>query len=315
MVGTAHVLLNLSSRPENVRVARQALAGFADAVALSPADLNDVSTALTEACNNASLHAYAGTEGPVEVELLASDGSLLAAVRDHGVGLAASAVSIGLPREVDGQIAGIGLPAIQGLASRVRLSERASGGTEVAMEFDTSELEAGSSELGAGRLTGESEYPARGLDATGFAHGRPVPERGRPERGSFERHPIAPARLADTIELDMAPLRTARAVLTRVLYAAGARAYFPIDRLRDLRRLSACLLEAGECWTSSSRVHAGVRISRGCLELRLGPLRADDFRPLIQAARELDPAIEALVPVHGGERRARLLLRVHRTPI
>ncbi len=308
MVGTAHVLLNLSSRPENVRVARQALAGFADALALSAADLNDVSTALTEACNNASLHAYAGTEGPVEVELLASGGSLLAAVRDYGVGLVASEVSIGPPREIDGELAGIGLPAIQGLASRVRLSERASGGTEVAMEFDTTAL-------AAGHLVGESEYPGLGPDSTGFAAGRLVPEQGRDERASCERHPIAPARLADTIELDMAPLSTARAVLTRVLYAAGARAYFPIDRLGDLRRLSARLLEAGACWTSSSRVQAGVRISSGCLELRLGPLRADDFKPLTAAARELDPAIEALVPVPGTERGERLLLRVPRTPI
>jgi serine/threonine-protein kinase RsbW len=308
MVGTAHVLLNLSSRAENVRVARQALAGFANAVGLAAADLNDVSTALTEACNNASLHAYAGTEGPVEVELLASGGSLLAAVRDHGVGLAASEVPIGLPRLGDGEVAGIGLPAIQGLASRVRLSERASGGTEVAMEFDTSEA-------GAGRLVGGPEYPGLGLDSTGLKRGRPVAERGRHERGCFERHPIAPARLADTIELDMAPLSTARAVLPRVLYAAGARAYFPIDRLADLRRLSACLLEAGECWTSSNRVQAGVRISRGCLELRLGPLRADDFTPLTQAVRELDPAIEALVPVPRVQCRERLLLRIHRTPI
>lgn len=318
MVGTARVLLDLSSRPENVPVVRQALAGFADAIALSQADLYDVSTALTEACNNASLHAYAGTEGPVEVELLAASGSLLASVRDRGVGFAPSDASIGFPRAIDGEIAGIGLPAIHGLASRVRLSKRDSGGTEVAMEFDASAL--GPDGLARkrerpGRERLEREQPESTGKAARFDRGRARFARERHARGVLERHSIAPARLADTIELEMAPLRTACAVLPRVLYAAGARAYFPVDRLDGLRRVCARLFEPGRCWSPSSHVQAGVRIVPGCLELRVGPLRAEDFEPLVAVARELDPAIEGLLPVQRTERCERVLLRVPRTPI
>jgi serine/threonine-protein kinase RsbW len=310
MVDTAHVLLDLSSRPENVPLVRQAVAGFADAVALARADLYDVSTAVTEACNNVSLHAYAGTEGPVEVELLAAGGSLLVAVRDRGVGLAPSdaSIAIGLPRKVDGRIAGIGLPAIHGLASRVRLSERDSGGTEVAMEFDAPAFESD----GVAREPGQPDRPS---EPPGFGRRRRRFARGRPAREPLERHSIAPARLADTIELELAPLRTAYMVLPRVLFAAGARAYFPVDRLEGLRRVCERLFEPGRCWSPSSRVQAGVQIVPGHLKLRVGPLRAEDFEPLVAMARELDPGIEGLMPVPGVERPERVLLRVPRTPI
>ncbi len=320
MVGTAHVLLDFSSRPENVPVVRQALAGFADAIALSQAALHDVSTALTEACNNASLHAYAGTEGPVEVELLAASGSLLASVRDHGVGFTTADASIEFPREVDGQIAGIGLPAIHGLASRVRLSERDSGGTEVAMEFDASALGSdaptlGPDALGPKRLARARTAHESAIDSPRFGPRSRRFARGGAARGPLERRSIAPVRLADTIELEMAPLSTACAVLPRVLYAAGARAYFPVDRLEGLRRVCARVFEPGRCWSPSSRVQAGVRIVPGYLELRVGPIRVEDFKPLVAVAQELDPAIEGAMPVRGAERPERLLLRVPRTGI
>jgi serine/threonine-protein kinase RsbW len=308
MVGTAHVLLDLSSRPENVPVVRQAIAGFADAIELTRADLYDVSTAVTEACNNVSLHAYAA-EGPVEVELLAAGGPLLAAVRDRGVGLAPSdaPVAVGRARDVDGRIAGIGLPAIHGLASRVRLSERDRGGTEVAMEFDAP----ASDRDGLASEPGQLDRPT---EPSSFGHRWRRFARARPAREQLERHAIAPGRLAETIELEMAPLRTACMVLPRVLYAVGAQAHFPVDRLEDLRRLCAGLFEPGGCWSPSSRIQAGVQIVPGYLELRVGPLRAEDFEPLVAVARALDPAIEGL-PGRDSEGPGRVLLRVPRTPI
>jgi len=58
--GSPNIRLSLSNRPENVALVRQMLAGVAEAVGLDGNDLNDISTAATEACNNVVLHAYEG---------------------------------------------------------------------------------------------------------------------------------------------------------------------------------------------------------------------------------------------------------------
>ena len=45
------------------------LAGVAEAIDLDAEQLDDIRTAVTEACNNAVLHAYEGSEGPLEVDI------------------------------------------------------------------------------------------------------------------------------------------------------------------------------------------------------------------------------------------------------
>jgi anti-sigma regulatory factor (Ser/Thr protein kinase) len=82
-----NVRLNLSSRPENVVLVRQVLRGLADTVGLDAIELNDISTAVSEACNNVVSHAYPDGEGPLEVELRTSEDGLEVVVRDHGCGL------------------------------------------------------------------------------------------------------------------------------------------------------------------------------------------------------------------------------------
>jgi len=48
----------LPSRPENVAVIRQALAGAIEVLGLSESRLLDINTAVSEACNNVVVHAY-----------------------------------------------------------------------------------------------------------------------------------------------------------------------------------------------------------------------------------------------------------------
>ena len=84
-----NVRLNLANTPENVVLVREMLSGVGEAIELDPSDLNDVRTAVTEACNNVVLHAYEGNPGPLEIELYLADRSLGVLVRDHGVGLPA----------------------------------------------------------------------------------------------------------------------------------------------------------------------------------------------------------------------------------
>ena len=130
MAAPPNIRLDLSNRPENVVLVRETLAGVAEAVGLDAADLDDIRTAVTEACNNVVLHAYEGEEGALEVEIYAMGGSCSVFVRDRGIGLQPQT-------SADQWTVGIGLPVIEALASQVDFEETVGGGTEVRMQFAT----------------------------------------------------------------------------------------------------------------------------------------------------------------------------------
>jgi anti-sigma regulatory factor (Ser/Thr protein kinase) len=129
MADIPNVCLNLSNRPENVLVVRQALTGVAEHLGLDAVETNDLNTAATEACNNVVQHAYEGAEGPLEVEVYAQPGTIEVVVRDHGVGIRPHAEG------TEDAHAGIGLPVIHALTQRVEFRNLPGGGTEVGMEF------------------------------------------------------------------------------------------------------------------------------------------------------------------------------------
>jgi serine/threonine-protein kinase RsbW len=237
MADTPNVRLSLPGSAENVLVVRQALSGLAASLALDPIETNDLNTAVTEACNNVVMHAYRGEEGPLEVDVSAHPGGVEVVVRDRGDG-------IHLPEpepesESDDAHAGMGIPVIHALTRRAELTERAGGGTEVRMEFDTPN--------------------ARSLE--------PVDGSGR-----------ASAAIRDspsgTIELQLAPNAVARAVLPRVLSALAARAYFSTDRIAEVQLLADELATGARESFSGTQLDVGVTIAPRSLELRVGPLRA-----------------------------------------
>ena len=131
MIESPNVRMALSSRPENVALVREVLAGLADAVDLG-GTLEDVKAAVSEAANNVVMHAYGGHEGPMEVEIRLLHRRLDVIVRDHGVGIG--------PRAVveDDDVAGrsIGLAVMEALAARVELRAHSGPGVEVLMSFD-----------------------------------------------------------------------------------------------------------------------------------------------------------------------------------
>ena len=104
---------------------RQMLTGVAEAVDLDGGDLNDISTAVTEACNNVVLHAYEGDGG-------AARGRAVCLSR-HGRGGGARSrhADIRIPLGRSGETAGIGLSVIQTLARRADFKDVEDGGTEV----------------------------------------------------------------------------------------------------------------------------------------------------------------------------------------
>ena len=122
------VRLDLESRPETLTLVRGMLGGIAELLAIDPELLDDLKTAVSEACNNVVLHAYAGEAGPMQVRLYFGVGRIRVAVRDSGVGISERAT-------VERGAAGVGLSVMLALADEVQFTRPPDGGTEVEMRF------------------------------------------------------------------------------------------------------------------------------------------------------------------------------------
>lgn len=170
MESLPNVRLQLANSPANVLLVRQALGGLAEAIGLDRVELNDMNTAVTEACNNVVVHAYGGAEGPLEVEFSALPAQLCVVVRDHGGGI---------DPHVDESQRGIGLRLIEALCDSVRFEDVPGGGTELRMSFHTELADA----LGVPR------------DAHGLELSAPCPDRSE----QTTRIAIAPSRLARAV--------------------------------------------------------------------------------------------------------------------
>ncbi len=257
-----NVRLSVSNRAENVLLVRQALSGLAESVGLDPIALNDVSTAVTEACNNVVLHAYTGGEGPLEVELTATASGLDATVRDHGVGIKPG---VKAAEEVSG---GIGLPVIQALSDSVAFRDLTGGGTEVEMHFEATISE-------------------------------PLPE-GDGDDGA-ELEAIDHGFAGEGTVLTVGPTVVARGVVPRVLSTLAARAYFSTDRISDTQLLADALVAHADDSSSAAHLSVGVSVEPRHLEIRIGPLRAGRAGALFaQAAMDgLGPVLERLTDGHA----------------
>lgn len=130
MSGTPDVRLVLPNLPENVALVRRALTGVAGLLGLEEGLLSDVKTAVSEACNNVVLHAYAnGGAGPLEVYVCPDGSDLEVMVRDQGTGIQPRAP------ERDAAMQGVGLSLIQALTESVEFGGGVGEGTEVRMIF------------------------------------------------------------------------------------------------------------------------------------------------------------------------------------
>jgi serine/threonine-protein kinase RsbW len=290
-----NVRLQLSNRPENVSLVRAVLAGVAEAVDLDAEQLDDIRTAVTEACNNAVLHAYEGGEGPLEVEIrLPAEGHLAVVVRDAGIGIGPRgelpAAGVPEPEEPDrdiqpgsgiggmpdGESLKLGLPVIQALATEVELRRPDGGGTEVRMEFATP----------GSRL---ADPGGEGQGRTGAAPSLELlPAIGRTgERPEL----IAAATIA------IAPDRLARTVLPRLVGALAARANFSTDRLADAQLVADAIAAEAFRTIIGSHLGVGIAVEPRRVELRVGPLPIDREREATAEAAlgELGAVVERLI--------------------
>ncbi len=264
MASAPHVCLNLSNRPENVLVVRQALTGVGECLGLNALESNDLNTAVSEACNNVVMHAYEGGEGPMEVDVYALPDGVCVVVRDRGRGLDSYREGIEEDRP------GLGIPVIQALTREVQLSELAEGGTEVRMEFAAPDARALEPMIDGSAPPASGAYPGPGRTGDGDEPGA-------------------------VVSLNLAPDPIARAVLPRVLTTLAARAHFSTDRISDVQLVADVLARnAGESVDGS---HLGIRIRLAPrnLAVRIGPLHAGRGESVMSAAADgLAPIVERL---------------------
>ena len=122
------VRLELDSRPETLTLVRGVLAGVAELIGLDPELLDDLKTAVSEACNNVVMHAYDGEAGPLSVRMYIEPEAIEVVVEDRGSGLPPLTPA-------DETIRGVGLSVIRALAEQADFRAMPEGGTEVRMSF------------------------------------------------------------------------------------------------------------------------------------------------------------------------------------
>jgi serine/threonine-protein kinase RsbW len=103
------------------------LAGIGETLQLQAELLDDLRTAVSEACNNVVLHAYGAATGPLSVDCQIESDEILIWVRDRGEGIR------GIAARSDRM--GVGLAVISALADEASFSSHEGGGTEVRMAF------------------------------------------------------------------------------------------------------------------------------------------------------------------------------------
>ena len=122
------VYLQLESSPETLTLVRGALGGMAELLALDVELLDDLKTAVSEACNNVVMHAYGGESGPLSVCLFVGEEEIEVSVRDQGQGIPAEAPA-------DDRLQGVGIPIMRALAQQTAFRRPEEGGTEVWLQF------------------------------------------------------------------------------------------------------------------------------------------------------------------------------------
>jgi anti-sigma regulatory factor (Ser/Thr protein kinase) len=120
------IRLELASVPRSVGLVRSVIRTVARADELDRDLVEDMRSAVSEACNNVVLHAYPGTPGPLIFSLAVQGEWIEAVVRDQGCGIR--------PEPGRNRGLGMGVTLINSLADRAEF-ESSELGTEVRMRF------------------------------------------------------------------------------------------------------------------------------------------------------------------------------------
>jgi anti-sigma regulatory factor (Ser/Thr protein kinase) len=229
--------LRLNSRPDSAGLVRAALGVLVKPFFLRTELVDDLKTAVSEACNNAVDHAYRGQSGAIAVRVEILFESVEVSVRDWGGGFQRLGPA--------GDHLRVGLPLINALADRAEFLTAPGSGTEVRMSFDVRH------DPRRDGLLAELEE-SEDLEAW-------TPWR----RG-----------LAGDVVVTLLPAVLLGEVLEPLTSALTARSRFSLERFSDVFLLTRTIAEHVQSTASSARVSFALSAGRQQLELTIGPLRA-----------------------------------------
>ena len=130
--GHVHAIrLTIPAKPEYITLSRLALTGIARLrpEPLRQEVLGDLKLALTEACTNSVRHAYAGSEGTVEILYELHEDKLVIEVVDEGEGFEPPAEPSTALADDELPEGGLGIAIIEALADEFEIRERPQGGS------------------------------------------------------------------------------------------------------------------------------------------------------------------------------------------
>jgi anti-sigma regulatory factor (Ser/Thr protein kinase) len=229
--------LRLNSRPDSAGLVRTALGALAGPFRLREELVNDLKTAVSEACNNAVEHAYRGQRGAIAVHLDIGIESVDASVRDWGGGFQHVAPAGGHLR--------VGLPVINALADRAEFLTAPGSGTEVRMSFDVRHDP---------RRDGLLARVEESEDLEAWTPWR---------RG-----------LSGDVVVTLLPRELLTAVLEPLTSALAARSRFSLERFSDMYLVTRAIAAHVQSAASSGRVSFALGADEQRLDLTIGPLRA-----------------------------------------
>ncbi|MHA0857873.1 anti-sigma B factor RsbW [Paenibacillus sp. CMAA1364] len=132
------VVITLPAKAEFVDIVRLNLYGISSNMGFSYEEIEDMKVAVSEACNNAVLHAYRQQEGTVEVTFEINRDNLTITVKDHGesfenVDVKSEDKTLHHKELDEIEIGGLGFYLMQALMDDVNVESHAGKGTEVTL--------------------------------------------------------------------------------------------------------------------------------------------------------------------------------------
>jgi anti-sigma regulatory factor (Ser/Thr protein kinase) len=230
---TPTVRLELESRPECLTLVRGALIGVGETLAFDPELLDDVKTAVGEACANVVLHAYDGDPGPLAVAVAVAHDRVEAAVHDRGSGIQSLS-------SADDRM-GVGLAVITALSERAEFISVPGEGTEVRMAFAGAVREAPSTAELSGSVSVDGYKPPTGL--------------------------------AGRVIVYLSSSDLLGAVLARLARGMAAAARFSVDRIKAFAPLADTLGAHANATIAATPLTLSLSATNRRLELAIGPLR------------------------------------------
>ena len=128
------MLLEFLSLPENVGLARVAVAAFVAHEEVDLNDLEEIKVAVSEAVSNAIIHGYRGQPtGTVRVKAELTEEGLSIVVEDQGCGIPDVALAMQPAYSTDPERMGLGFAFMQSFMDRLEVISEVNKGTQVKM--------------------------------------------------------------------------------------------------------------------------------------------------------------------------------------